>query len=180
MKKYYLIPTLALFICIPLRWLFHLEFIESRLNYLFELGWLASFPLLLIVLLIINWPKKRWIKIPLYTLLVLLSLFTIFAFSIQLSFAKKVFSTGNDPSSRKLHEIQVGNNIYTCYRYGKDTTDCSIVIRREYRFWGLTHYKFLSDVDQAYDAMFYQEGMQWYVKILGGNIKESDSVIKIE
>jgi hypothetical protein len=181
MKKPVLIIPVFLFVGFPASSVFHLEFVDSRLNALVFLSFLASFPVFLVTLFAIKWPSKLSARIPLLIFLLLCSLLATIPASCRLMTARELFTTGNDPSYEKLHELHIDHHYYTCYRAnGGATTAFLLDLRREYRLLGLRYYQFLARVDHAYDADFYQENGVWYAKILGGQSTEADSTFRLD
>jgi hypothetical protein len=180
MKKLLLISALVLLTSKPLFVLLHIEFLDVRLNYLHTIGFFLSPLMLLITIFIFRFPKRLLLRIVAAAALILASLVSLIAIGLYLMIAQPIFASQVDPSYVKLHEIQVGDHFYTCFRsdWGA-TTDFEIDIRREQRFLGCLRYHIVGSLYHADDAKFYQKDNVWFAEILS-NKGEKNVVIELE
>lgn len=157
-----------------------IEFSDIRLNYLYTISLFASLPILLLLSILTQKPKNLWLRIPLTGILALLTFGAIIGIIFSLSDAHDIFVLGKDKSFEKLHEAQIGDYFYTCYRTnGGATTDYGIVIRKESRRFGFIHFRILERLYHAYDAKFYRDKEQWLAEI-SRTRDEKGVVIKLE
>ena len=167
MKKLILFVGLVLLTAKPLLVLLHIEFIDVRLNYVLSLGFFLSPLIILIPVIVYRFPRALWIRVISIAGLSILSLLSFVAIVFELLLVRDVFTSRLDPSYEKLHEIQVTDHYYTCYRSnGGATTDYGIDIRREKRFFGFVRFQIVSSLYHAHDARFSETNGRWFAEIL--------------
>lgn len=180
MKKISFICAALLFSIPIIGMLARIEFLDVRLNFLFQVGWWLSFPITLILIYFSRWPKKIWARFPVLLLGVLCSLFAMIPLASKLLVAREVLVSGINPDYTRLHEMKLNNYYYTCYRDYTGRNGYAVDIRKESRFLWMVHYQILASVYPADSAAFYRVGHGWVAKFIVADTVKTSPIVKLE